>query len=336
MSQPIAVVTGGAGFIGSHAVDNLLQRGFAVRIIDNLRSGRIGNIEHIMERADVEFIQTDICQLPPDCPTFAEVDLVLHFAGIGDIVPSIEQPEKYMRNNVLGTVRVLEAARFHEVRRLVFAASSSCYGANPPTPTDESAPIVTDYPYALSKYQGEQAAFHWAHIYGMSINAIRIFNAYGVRSRTSGAYGAVMGVFLKQKLEGAPYTVVGDGEQSRDFVYVTDVAEAFVLAGLTSHTGRVWNLGSGKPQSINRLVDLLGGSAVYLPKRPGEPDVTWANITAIQDDLGWKPIISFEDGVKNMLNHIEYWSDAPLWDRKLIANATKAWFEALGADGQVP
>jgi len=334
MTQPVAVVTGGAGFIGSHAVDNLLSRGYAVRVIDDLRGGRRANIEHVIDRADVEFHEQDVCSLSPSSPVMSGVDLVLHFAGIGDIVPSVERPFEYMQNNVMGTVRVLEASRHAGVRRLVYAASSSCYGANPPVPTDETAPIVTEYPYAMSKYQGEQAAFHWSKVYGLSVNAVRIFNAFGTRSRTSGAYGAVFGVFLKQKLSGKPFTVVGDGTQRRDFVFVSDVAEAFVLAGLTSLSGRVWNLGSGNPQSVNRLVELLGGEVIHIPKRPGEPDATWANPAAIQRDLGWTQKVSFEEGVAMVLANIDYWADAPLWDENSIAEATKPWFSMLGAHPQ--
>ncbi len=329
----IAVVTGGAGFIGSHAVDSLLARKFKVRIIDNLSGGRLSNLQHGNSSNEVEFFESDICTLDRTSAIFRGADLVLHFAGMGDIVPSVERPYDYMKTNVIGTVRVLEAARYAGVRQFVYAASSSCYGADPPTPTDETAPIVTEYPYALSKFQGEQLVLHWSRVYGLSANAIRIFNAYGVRSRTSGAYGAVMGVFLKQKLEGAPFTVVGDGRQMRDFVYVTDVAEAFVLAGLSDYTCRVWNLGSGKPQSINDLVELLGGDVVRLPERPGEPNVTWADISAIQGDLRWSPKVSFAEGVKEVLINIEKWKDAPLWDEASIYRATQSWFRALGSGG---
>src|SRR5262249_24063021 len=158
----------------------------------------------------------------PGDPLFREVDYVFHFAGIGDIVPSIERPMEYMSANVQGTVHMLECARHACVKKFVYAASSSCYGLAT-TPTSEVHPIAPLYPYALSKYQGEQAALHWHRVYRLPTNSIRIFNAYGTRSRTSGAYGAVFGVFLKQKLEGKPFTVVGDGDQTRDFLYVSDV-----------------------------------------------------------------------------------------------------------------
>jgi UDP-glucose 4-epimerase len=256
---------------------------------------------------------------------------VFHFAGIGDIVPSIEQPIEYMDTNVQGTVRVLECARHAAVRKFVYAASSSCYGIAA-VPTKEDHPIAPQYPYALSKYQGEQAAFHWHRVYRLPVNSIRIFNAYGTRVRTTGAYGAVFGVFFKQKLAGKPFTVVGDGTQKRDFLYASDVASAFLLAAETQKSGEIWNLGAGNPQSVNRLVELIGGSVVYIPKRPGEPDVTWADITKITRDLGWQPRIGFDEGVAAMMLEIENWRDAPLWDPDSIKQATRTWFEALAAE----
>ena len=240
-----------------------------------------------------------------------------------------------MSTNVQGTVRVLECARTARVHKLVYAASSSCYGLAE-VPTSEDHPIRPQYPYALSKYQGEQACFHWNQVYGLPVNSIRIFNAYGTRSRTSGAYGAVFGVFLRQKLAGKPYTVVGDGTQTRDFLYVTDVANAFFKAGSTSLTGKIWNLGAGKPQSVNHLVELLGGDVVHIPKRPGEPECTFANISRISADLGWSPSVSFEEGVRRILDNIDYWKGAPLWEPATIAKATETWFRFLGDAHQNP
>jgi UDP-glucose 4-epimerase len=329
-ARKTAIVTGGAGFIGSHMVDLLLARDFKVRVIDNLVGGREQNIAQHKRNPDFVLERADIRDYEPGAALFQGADYVIHFAGIGDIVPSIERPTEYMSTNVLGTVRMLECARHVGVKQFVYAASSSCYGLAR-TPTREDHPIVPEYPYALSKYQGEQAAFHWHQVYKLPVNSIRIFNAYGTRSRTSGAYGAVFGVFLKQKLAGKPLTVVGDGTQTRDFLYVTDIAEAFLLAAETGKSGQVWNLGAGNPQPVNRLVELLAGPVVYIPKRPGEPDCTWADITKIQLDLGWAQKVSFEEGVGRILADIEYWRDAPLWDPESIAQATAGWFKALSA-----
>ena len=328
--RPIAVVTGGAGFIGSHMVDLLLDRGFRVRVVDNLVGGRESNLAHHSADPDLDFERGDIRDLAPTAPLFAGVRLVLHFAGIGDIVPSIEHPTEYMHTNVQGTVRVLEAARHAKVARFVYAASSSCYGLAA-TPTREDHPIAPQYPYALSKYLGEQAALHWHQVYHLPVNSVRIFNAYGTRVRTTGAYGAVFGVFLKQKLAGKPFTVVGDGSQRRDFVYASDVAQAFLRAAETPLSGEVWNLGGGNPQSVNRLVELIGGPVTHIPKRPGEPEITWADIRKIERELGWRPRISFEEGVSRMIADIDSWRDAPLWDAASIADATRAWFAHLGS-----
>lgn len=274
----------------------------------------------------------DVRNLAPDCSLFRDARYVFHFAGIGDIVPSIERPSEYMSSNVLGTVAVLEAARAANVRKLVYAASSSCYGLAA-TPTREDHPINPEHPYALSKHQGEMACFHWHQVYGLPVNSIRIFNAYGTRVRTTGAYGAVFGVFFKQKLAGKPFTVVGDGTQRRDFVYASDVARAFLAAAETTASGETWNLGAGNPQSINRLVELIGGDVVHIPKRPGEPDCTWADISKITHDLRWNPQVPFEEGVRRMVAEIGHWNDAPLWDPASIELATRTWFEYLGKEG---
>ncbi len=331
MPRPVAIVTGGAGFIGSHMVDLLLECGFAVRVIDNLSGGHRSNLEHRKDHAGLACYWQDILTLEPGTPIFESARYVFHFAGIGDIVPSIERPIEYMNVNVQGTVRVLECARAAGAEKVVYASSSSCYGLAA-TPTSESHPIAPQYPYALSKYQGEQAAFHWHQVYGLPVNAVCIFNAYGPRVRTTGAYGAVFGVFLRQKLAGKPFTVVGDGTQTRDFIYVTDVASAFLAAARTGLCGERFNVGAGDPQSINRLVSLLGGEVIHVPRRPGEPDCTFANISKISSQLGWKPAVSFADGVQKMLSDIERWRDAPLWDPESIAQATETWFRYLGKE----
>jgi UDP-glucose 4-epimerase len=272
--------------------------------------------------------ERDIRSYAPDDALFSGARYAFHFAGIGDIVPSIERPAEYMSANVQGTVHMLECARHARIDKFVYAASSSCYGLAQ-VPTREDHPIAPQYPYALSKFQGEQAALHWHAVYKLPVNSVRIFNAYGTRSRTSGAYGAVFGVFLRQKLAGKPFTVVGDGTQKRDFLYVTDIAKAFLAAAETKHAGRVWNLGAGSPQSVNRLVELLGGEKVHIPRRPGEPECTWADIGKITSELGWRPEVAFEEGVQRILANIDYWKEAPLWDPTSIAKATQTWFEYL-------
>ena len=196
-------------------------------------------------------------------------------------------------------------------------------------PVDENHQINLEHPYALSKYLGESAAFHWNKVYGLPVNSIRIFNAYGPRVRTTGAYGAVIGVFFKQKIKRKPLTIVGDGRQSRDFVYVTDVAKAFFAASKSKYNGKIYNVGTGKPQTVNYLAKLIGSKKIFIPDRPGEPKCSCANISKIKRELKWKPLIKFDQGIYIMLRQIDKWKDAPLWTPQKIKKATKVWFSYL-------
>lgn len=323
------IVTGGAGFIGSHLSRELWRQGHDVSVIDNLVGGRKETIADLLGRERFEFHQADIRDFTAIAPLFAGVDWVFHLAGLADIVPSIEKPRAYFETNVDGTFNVLEAARAVGAKRLVYAASSSCYGLAEQFPTPETAPVKPQYPYALTKYLGEELVLHWAQLYGLPALSLRLFNVYGPHARTTGAYGAVFGVFLAQKLNGKPFTVVGDGNQTRDFTYVTDVANAFIAAAESAWVGEVMNVGSGGSYSINKLVGLLGGDIEYIPKRPGEPDCTFADTRKIREKLNWRPQVDFEQGVANMLAHIDYWREAPLWTSASIADATADWFKYL-------
>lgn len=325
-----ALVTGGCGFIGSHLVDKLLAENYDVVVIDNCSTGRLKNLEHQHGNPKLAVHVFDINDVQNTDKLYEKVDVVFHIAALADIVPSIEMPAQYYHANVNGTFNVLELCRKHDVKRVVYAASSSCYGIPDSYPTPEPAEIRPQYPYALTKNMGEQLCMHWAQVYGMNITANRFFNVYGTRSRTSGTYGAVFGVFLAQKLNAKPYTIVGDGTQTRDFTYVTDVAEAcFEVSKRMDVSGQVFNVGSGNTYSINNLIDLLGGEKVYIPKRPGEPDCTFADISKIRAVIKWEPKISLKQGVKIILENIEYWREAPVWEPSSIAKATEGWFKYL-------
>lgn len=323
------LVTGGAGFIGSHLVHRLLRDGHEVTVLDNYSTGRKENLASYKDDGNLRVINIDISNFHDIKNYFKGISRVFHLAALADIVPSIQNPLKYHRSNVDGTISVLEGARKAGVKQFIYAGSSSCYGIPDEYPTAETASIKLQYPYALTKYIGEQYVLHWGKVYDLSVVSLRLFNVYGPRSRTSGAYGAVFGVFLAQKINNKPFTVVGDGSQMRDFTFVTDVVDAFIMAAESDIKGEVLNVGSGNNYSINYLVELLGGDVVHIPKRPGEPDCTYADISKIQKMLGWKPKISFEEGIKIMLDNIDYWKDAPLWTPETIYEATKEWFECL-------
>jgi UDP-glucose 4-epimerase len=332
-SVGIDLVTGGAGFIGSHLVDRLLAQGRSVCVLDNLAVGRRANLKQHNGNTRLRIVEADVADATAVTTAMAGVERVFHLAARADIVPSIQEPEAYFRSNVDGTFCVLEAARRHAVKRLVYVASSSCYGIPTSYPTPETAPADPRYPYALTKYLGEQLVMHWAQVYQLPAVSVRFFNVYGPRARTSGTYGAVFGVFLAQLLANEPLTVVGDGEQTRDFTFVADVVDALVTVAESNKAGEIYNVGSGHPVSVNELVRQLGSPpSVRIPKRPGEPDCTWADISKIRRQLGWQPKVSFADGVCVMLDNIDYWRDAPVWTASRIADATRDWFRFLDSD----
>ena len=324
------IVTGGAGFIGSHLTERLIGDGHQVTVLDDLSTGRRHNLKDIEGSSKLAFLNIDVSNFDSICGYFKDVDWVFHLAALADIVPSITHPRKYHHSNVESTVAVLEASRINRVKKFVYAASSSCYGIPDIYPTPETASIQPQYPYAFTKYIAEQYVLHWHRIYRLPFVSLRLFNVYGLRSRTTGAYGAVIGVFLAQKLNQLPFTIVGDGQQKRDFIFVSDIVDAFVKAASSQIESGVFNVGSGQPQSINKLASLLGADKkIYIPKRPGEPDSTWADITKIKEELGWRPQISFEQGIKLILENIDYWRDAPAWTPEKIEEATKEWFRCL-------
>jgi len=310
-----AIVTGGAGFIGSHLVEKLLQKEYDVVCIDNFSNGQQENVDLFINNPRFTFYNADLSE-PIDESMFQGADYIFHLAALADIVPSIEHPITYHASNVTATIRCLEAARKQKVKKFVYAASSSCYGIPDIYPTPETATLDPKYPYAFTKLVGEQYALFWHKMYKLPVVSLRFFNVYGPRAKTNNTYGAVFKVFLSQKLHNKALTVVGDGTQTRDFTFVTDVVEAIIIAAESDINGEILNIGTGNPKSVNELANLIGGEIERIPKRPGEPDSTHADTTKAKHLLNWEPKINFEQGVQLMLDNIEYWRDAPLWDKE--------------------
>ena len=324
-----AIVTGGAGFIGSHLSEYLIENGHEVIVLDNLSGGWLKNLSNIIDHENFSFHDVDIRDKDKIKPYFKNMDWVFHLAAMADIVPSIENPRLYFESNVDGTFNVLEAAKENNVKKFLYAASSSCYGIAKEYPTKETSEISPRYPYALTKYLGECLVMHFEKVYKLPAVSLRFFNVYGPKARTTGAYGAMFGVFLAQKLNNKPFTIVGDGSQSRDFTYVSDVVKALYIAAKSDISGEIFNIGSDGHYSVNKIVELLKGEAVYIPKRPGEPDITFADISKIKKMLNWKAEVSIEEGVKKMTDHINDFKDAPVWEPKSIEKATEKWFKYL-------
>ena len=322
------LVTGGAGFIGSNLVDKLVNLSHEVVVLDNCSTGRLSNLKKVKNK--IKFVNIDITTSNKNLENyFNKVDWVFHLAGLADIVPSIINPTEYFSTNVLGTFNVLEASKNADIKKFIYAASASCYGIPKKYPTDEKSEIDTKYPYALTKFLGEQLVLHWGKVYDQPNISLRFFNTYGPRSRTTGAYGAVFGIFLAQKIAKKPLTIVGDGNQTRDFIHVFDLVEATVKAAELGKNKEIYNVASGKETSVNYIAELIGGDKVSIPKRPGEPDRSLADISKIKSELKWQPKISINKGVEMLLNDVNDWKDAPVWTPKTIEEATKVWFKYL-------
>jgi UDP-glucose 4-epimerase len=329
--KKISLITGCAGFIGSHMTDYLLKKGHVVYGIDNLASGKSKNLKNSLKNKNFNFIKGNIKNFKKLCQKnkLQKLDYIFHFAGHGELIPSIENPLEYFQNNALNTGIIMDVVKKKfNLKKFIYAASSSCYGVNN-NKADELQKIKIEHPYAFSKYVGEQICFHWSKVYKIPTISIRIFNAYGPRSRTNNVYGAVIGVFLKQKLSNYPLTIVGDGKQKRDFLYVSDVCDAFYKAAISKYKNEIFNLGRGIPETINYLASLISNKKRFIPWRPGEPYKTEANIKKIKKYLKWSPKISLKSGIKEVMNNIEYWKNAPLWTRKKINLATKEWMKHL-------
>lgn len=290
------IVTGGAGFIGSHLVDALVKKGAEVHIIDNLTTGKKENIN-----PKAIFHKADIRQLEKIKPIFKNARFVFHLAALPRVQPSIQDPKTSNDVNTAGMLNVLISAKNAGVRRLIYSASSSAYGDQKKFPLKETFPANPLSPYGLQKYIGELYCRLFHTIYGLETVSLRYFNVYGPRSATEGAYTLVIGRFLKQRQLNKPITIVPDGEQSRDFTHVYDVVKANMLAAESGKVGRgeVINIGGGHDYSVNEVARLIGGPTVFMEPRI-EPRRTLADITLAKKLLGWEPQVKFEKGIEEL------------------------------------
>lgn len=290
------VVVGGAGFIGSHVVDVLIERGYETHVIDNLSGGKKENIN-----SKAFFHKTDIRELESIKPIIKGAKYVFHLAALPRVQYSIEHPIETNEVNVSGTLNVLIAAKDGGVKRVIYSASSSAYGDQKVMPLLEDMPANPKSPYGLQKYVGELYTRLWSEVYGLETVSLRYFNVYGPRLNPDGAYPLAIGKFLKQRKEGKPLTIWGDGTQTRDFTHVRDVVRANLLAAESKKVGKgeVVNIGAGRNFSVNQLATLIGGEVAHEPARL-EPHDTLADNSLAKKLLGWKPAISLEEGIREL------------------------------------
>lgn len=292
------LVTGGAGFIGSHLAEALLRDGHAVRVFDNLSTGKK---ERVPEGA--EFVLGDLTKQDEIRAACDGMDGVFHVGALPRIPFSIEHPVEAAQANVMGTLNVLVAARDAKVKRVVYSASSSAYGAQSILPLRPDMPANPLNPYALHKYIGEKFCEQFSRFYGMETVSLRYFNVYGPRMADEGAYVTVISVFKRQKKAGEPLTIHGDGEQTRDFTHVFDVVAANILAMSSPNVGKgeVVNVGAGERHSVNKIAAAFGGPTTHQDGRPGEARDTQADISLTKELLGWEPKIKFDEGLRELL-----------------------------------
>ena len=297
-----SIVTGGAGFIGSNLVDRLINEGHKVIVLDNFISGNKKNLSHHSKK-NLEIINIDISNNKNLDKYFKGASYVFHLAGLAEIIPSINEPKKYFINNTLGTLNILEAAKKVKIKKFIYAASSSCYGFPKKVPTKENNKIDIKHPYAFTKFLGEETVIKYANFFGMPNISCRFFNVYGPRLNTKGQYGAVFANFLTQKQSKKPLTIVGNGNQTRDFIHVEDLIDAFIKLMRSNLKNKIYNLGSGKETSINQIARIIGGKKIFIPKTLNEPNRSCANISKIKKDINWNPKISINEGVKKLFSN---------------------------------
>jgi nucleoside-diphosphate-sugar epimerase len=293
----LVLVTGGAGFIGSHLVDALIAAGLRVRAIDNFATGRREGVNRA-----AEVVEADIRDASSIANSFEGVDTVFHVAALPRIPLSIAKPVETHMTNVVGTLNVLIAARDHKVRRFVFSGSSSVYGDQATIPLVETMTPNPLNPYALQKYVGEQYARMFHRLFGMQTITLRYFGVYGPRMPYEGSYVLAIAAFLKARRDGRPLEIYGDGEQTRDFTHVSDVVLANMLAmDCEIADGRAINIGRGENVSVNRIAAMIGGPTVHHEGRAGDMRDTLADRTQAEQILGWRPKVSIEEGIADLL-----------------------------------
>jgi len=304
-NKEFVLVTGGAGFIGSHLTEGLLSAGYRVRVMDNLSQGHREWVH-----GDAEFLEGDITSLDQCRQACSGVSGIFHLAAMSRVAPSVDNIEGCTLPNVVGTQNILSAAREAGVRRLVYTGSSTFYGNTAPPHSEEMSSEFLNF-YSLTKAVGEQYCLLFDRQYGLSTATVRYFNVYGPRQPQTGTYALVLGIFLKRLAMGLPLVIHGDGSQRRDFVHVKDAVAATIRVYESDARAEVFNVGSGTNVSIKEIAGMISPHQEHAPRRAGDAEITLADITRIRTRLGWEPTISLEQGLRELIQLMQSEKPAP-------------------------
>lgn len=321
----VALVTGGAGFLGSHLVDHLMNKEFHVRVIDNLSTGKMKNIEQWNDSPRFEFLKKDILDLKEEEEFFKDVDYVFHLASADNEADSLFNPSIYTTVNTLGTIKVMECCRYQKVKKVVYTSTTKIYG-NPNTPTLESDPPRPLTPYALSKISAERAIEQWSFNFNIPVTILRVADSFGPRCHfPNGYYASFIGMWLAQKANDLPLTIIGSQDQKRDLIYCTDVANACLVLAEDGENKKTYNICSGKPIAFNEIIQKISNNFKILPKMNHVPYDTWLDSTNSGFKTLWSPRVSFEHGIKFTMTAIDEWKDDKAWTVEEVEELVTKW-----------
>ncbi len=324
MENKRSLVTGAAGFLGSHLVDKLIKAGHDVIALDILPLEERQNLSQWKDSPRLTHSQRDITQLQENEDIFKEVDTVFHLAGKECATDSLNNPTEYFNINVIGTMKVLQACKNAQVKKVVYASSFEVYGDSS-TPTLETDPQYPLSPSALSKKTAEEMVFHWAEIFQFEAVALRIFNAFGPRYKSHKSFGNGFEAWMKQSLQDKPLTFIGEKDQIVDFIYCTDVANAFLTASEEVKSGEAYNIGSGKPHSLQEIANFLRSNSIHDNSTHLHSQKSWADISKFQFDSNWQPRVPLSSGIEFSLEVVKEWENSKTWDHDELEKFLLPW-----------
>lgn len=293
------VVTGGAGFIGSHLVEELVRKKYKVIVLDNLSTGNLKNLSRVKKK--IKFIKCDLSLSNNLSKYICNAKYIFHLAGLSKAAESFKKSKKYFKANIIGTKNILNSINPNKLQKFIYTASASCYGNPKEIPTSERAKIKNLSPYAFTKWKSERNILNYAKKNNFQAISLRLFNVYGPRSPALSAYSGVISIFLKQRKKNLPLTIVGDGNQTRSFIHVHDVVSIMIKCSKSKITDEVFNVGGKETVTINNIVKLIKSKKKYMPKRKGDPRYSSANIKKVKKFFNWKPKISIRNGIKMLI-----------------------------------